>query len=68
METLGKGDLPKGVGVEVGCEGFGAVERKARSHGQEAGMRAACPEAPRRGNWHGSLDGCCFVRTGSHHV
>lgn len=62
METVGKGDLLKGVGVEVGCEGFGAVERKARSRGQEAG--AACPEAPRRGNWHGSLDGCCFVRDG----
>lgn len=37
METVVRGDLLKGVGVEVGCEGFGTVERKERSCGQEAG-------------------------------
>lgn len=62
MDSVVKGDLLKGVGAAVGCEGFGAVERKARSRGQEAGMRAAWSAAPRRGNWPGSLDGFCFVR------
>lgn len=49
METVAKGDLLKGVGVEVGCEGFGAVERTERSCGQEAGVSAACSEAEKGG-------------------
>lgn len=47
----GPGRFVERVGVEVGCEGSGAVGRKERSCEQEVGTSAACSETLRRGNW-----------------
>lgn len=67
MGTAVQGGLLKGVGVEVGCEGSGAVERKERPCGQEVGTSAACSETLRRGNWAWKTERASLFGTGRHH-
>lgn len=61
MGTAVQGDLLKGVGVEVGCEGFGSVERKERSYRQEIEANVACSEAE-KGELAWQTNGHLFVR------
>lgn len=45
-----QGRFVERVGVEVGCEGFGSVERKERSYRQEIEVSVASSEAE-EGEW-----------------